>query len=72
MNPSSKWTHLKIYCKNVESDLVLHQLLMLLVWNLELVIEKLPEILKEALQFEPIEVTAKLVIEKTLFQPTDV
>ena len=45
---------------------------MLSVWELKIFIQKLPELLKEALQFESKEVTAKLMIDETLFQPTDV
>ena len=45
---------------------------MLSVWELKIFIQNLPEMLKEALQFEPTEVTAKLVIDETLLQPTDV
>ena len=69
---SSNWTHFKDFRKNVESEFVLHQFLMLSVWELKIFIQKLPEMLKEALQFELTEVTAKLVIDETLFQPTDV
>ena len=72
INTSSNWTHLKVFRENVEGEFVLHQFLMLSVWELKIFIQKLPEMLKEALQFEPTEVTAKLVIDETLFQPTDV
>ena len=45
---------------------------MLSVCELKIFSQKLPEMLKEALQFEPTEVTAKLVIVEPLFEPTDV
>ena len=61
---------MKVFRENVESEFVLHQFLMLSVWELK-IIQKLPEMLKEALQFELTEVAAKLVIDETLFQPTD-
>ena len=72
INTSSNWTHLKVFRENVEGEFVLHQFLMLSVWELKIFIQKLPEMIKEALQFEPSEVTAKLMIDETLFQPTDV
>ena len=72
INTSSNWTHLKVFRENVEGEFVLHQFLMLSVLELKIFIQKLPEMLKEALQFEPTEVTAKLMIDETLFQPTDV
>ena len=62
---------MKVFRKNVD-EFVLRQFLMLSVWELKNFIQKLPEMLKEALQFEPTEVTTKLVIEETLFKPTDV
>ena len=40
--------------------------------ELKIFIQKLTEMLKEALEFEPTEVTAKLVTYETLLQPTDV
>ena len=45
---------------------------MLSAKELKLVIEKIPEMIKEALLFEPTVGNAKLVIDKTLFQQTDV
>ena len=72
INTSSNWSHLKVFRENVEGEFVLHQFLMLSVWELKIFIQKLPEMLKEALQFEPTEVTAKFVIDETLFQPSDV
>ena len=72
INTNSNWTHLKVFRENVESDYVLHQFLMLSVRELKLVIEKIPEMIKEALLFEPTTGTAKLVIDETVFQPTDV
>ena len=72
INTNSKWTHLKVFRENVESEFVLHQFLMLSVWELKIFIQKLPEKLKEALQFELTEVAAKLVTDETLFQLTDV
>ena len=72
LNTSSNWTHSKVFRKNIEGKIVLHQFLMLSVWELKIFIQKLPELLKEALQFEPTEVTAKLVTDETLLQPTDV
>ena len=63
---------MKVFRENVEGEIDLHQFLMLWVWELKIFIQKLPEMLKEALQFEAAEVTAKLVIDETLFQPTDV
>ena len=62
---------MEVFRKIVEGEFVLHQLMMLSVGELKLVIEKITEMLNEALQFEPTEVTAKLVIDETLFQPTD-
>ena len=72
INRSSNWTHLKVFRENVEGEFVLHQFLMFSVWECNIFIQKLPEMIKKALQFEPKEVTAKLVIDETLFQPTDV
>ena len=72
INTSSNWTHLKVFRENVESEFVLHQFLKLSVWEYKIFIQKLPEMIKEALQFEPTEVTAKLVIDESFFQPTDV
>ena len=72
INTSSNWTHLKVFRENVEGEFVLHPFLMLSVWELKIFIQNLPEMIKEALQFEPSEVTAKLMIDETLFQPTDV
>ena len=66
INTKSNWTHLKVLRKNLENEFVLHPFLMLPDWDLKFVIEKLPEMLKEALQFEPTEVTAKLGIGKFL------
>ena len=72
VNTNSNWTHLKVFRKNVESEYILHQFLMLSARELKLVIEKIPEMIKEALLFEPTVGTAKLVIDETVFQPTDV
>ena len=65
INTSSNWTHLKVFRENVEGEFVLHQFLMLSVWELKIFIQKLHEMLKEALQFEPSEVNAKLMIDET-------
>ena len=72
VNTYSNWTHLKVFHENVESEYVLHQFLMLWARELKLVIEKIPEMIKEALLFEPTVGTAKLVIDETVFQSTDV
>ena len=56
----------------MESEYVLHQFLMLSARELKLVIEKIPEMIKETLLFEPTVGNAKLVIDETVFQPTDV
>ena len=72
VNTNSNWTHLKVFRENVESEYILHQFLMLSARELKLVIEKIPEMIKEALLFEPTVGTAKLVIDETVFQPTDV
>ena len=45
---------------------------MLSARELKLVIEKMPDMIKEALLFEPTVGSAKLVIDETVFQPTDV
>ena len=68
---SSIWTHLKVFCKNVAGEFVLHQLLMLSLWEVKIFIQKLPEMLKDALHFEPTEFNAKFVNDETFFQPTD-
>ena len=72
VNTNFNWTHLKVFRENVESEYVLHHFLMLSARELKLVIEKIPEMIKEALLFEPTVGTAKLVIDETVFQPTDV
>ena len=63
VNTNSNWTHLKVFRENVESEYVLHQFPMLSARELKLVIEKIPEMIKEALLFEPTVGTAKLVID---------
>ena len=60
-----------IFCVNLESEVVLHQFLMPAARELELVIEEVPEMIKEALLFEPTLGAAKLVIDEILLQPTD-
>ena len=72
INTNSNWTHLEVFCEKVESEYVLHQFLMLSARELKLVIEKIPEMIKEALLFEPTIGNAKPVIDETLFQQTDV
>ena len=49
INTSSNWSHLKVFRETVEGEFVLHQFLMLSVWELKIFIQKLPEMLKEAL-----------------------
>ena len=71
IHTNSNWTHLKYFAKMWKVN-VLHQFLMLSARELKLVIEKIPEMIKEALLFEPTVGTAKLVIDETVFQPTDV
>ena len=71
IDTNSNWTHLKVFRENVESEYVLHQFLMLSARELKVVIEKIPEI-KEALLFEPTEGNEKLVIDETVFQPSDI
>ena len=56
----------------MESEFVLHQFLMLSVGELQIVIEKLPEIIKEELEFEPRAGTAKRMIDDNSSQPTAV
>ena len=51
INLNSNWTSLKVFRKNVESEIVLYQFLLLSVGDLQLVNEKLPEMIKETLQF---------------------
>ena len=63
---------MKVFRENGESEYVLHQILMLSARELKLVIETIPEMIKEALLFEPTAGTAKLVSDETVFQPTDV
>ena len=70
INTNSDWTHLKVFRENVENEYV--QFLMLSPRELTLVIEKIPEMIKEELLFEPTVGSAKLVIDETVFQPTDV
>ena len=48
-----------VFRENEENELVLHQFLMMSVWELKLVNEKIPEMLKDALLFEPTEGIAK-------------
>ena len=70
IDTSYNWTHLKVFREKLETELVLHQFLMLSVGELKLVVEKLREMIKEALMFKPTVGTAKLVIDDTLFRPT--
>ena len=72
INTGSNWTQLKVFRENVEVGFVLHQSLALSVCELKPFIQKLPEIFKKSLQIEPTEVTAKLLIDETLFQPNAV
>ena len=51
INLNSNWTSLKVFRKNVESEIVLYQFLLLSVGDLKLLNEKLPEMIKETLQF---------------------
>ena len=64
INTSSNWTHLKVFCENVKGEIVLHQILMPSVSELKIFIQKLPEILIEAVQFDPTEVSVKLVTDE--------
>ena len=65
IDTNSKWTHLKVFRGNVESESVLHQFLMLSARELKVVIEKLSEMIKEALLVG----NATLAIDETVFQP---